>query len=112
MVLSPLQACLSSGDDRENTKDLVEFLDFPARQHPPPLSRKYSTSSVMSLSSHDDHAAASKKPMTRRLTLDRTLIQVTEDNERFAVVDVSGLNSAAGVKQKMLSKLRECGERS
>lgn len=39
--------------------------------------------------------------------LDRVLIQVTEDNERFSVVDVSGLWSAEAVKGKMLNKLRE-----
>ncbi|KDN35642.1 Pkinase-domain-containing protein [Tilletiaria anomala UBC 951] len=37
--------------------------------------------------------------------LDRVLIQVTEDNERFSVVDVSGMWSAEAIKEKMITKL-------
>ena len=44
--------------------------------------------------------------------LGRVLIQVTEDNERFAVVDVSGLSDAAAIKERMLSKLRESPART
>jgi hypothetical protein len=43
----------------------------------------------------------------RLSVMERTLIQVTEDNERFSVVDISGLNSSAAIKESMMSKLRE-----
>ncbi|KAE8256076.1 hypothetical protein A4X13_0g2823 [Tilletia indica] len=38
--------------------------------------------------------------------LERVYIQVTDDNERFAVVDVSGLSSAQTIKELMFTKLR------
>lgn len=41
----------------------------------------------------------------RASVMERTLIQVTEDNERFSVVDISGLNSTAAIKERMMSKL-------
>lgn len=51
---------------------------------------------------------ASQRVHLKRLSvMERTLIQVTEDNERFSVVDISGLNSAAAIKERMMSKLRE-----
>ncbi|KAN0063138.1 mitogen-activated protein kinase kinase kinase [Thecaphora frezii] len=41
----------------------------------------------------------------RQSFLDRVLIQVTEDNERFSVVDVSGVSSADAIKERMFAKL-------
>lgn len=78
----------------------MEYLASPSRH--PGLQRNYSASSALSTNSLDDFAVLSRRPV-----LERTFIQVTEDNDRFAVVDVSGLNSAAGVKERMLRKLRE-----
>lgn len=83
-------------------QEQVEYLDSKALlDKPPSLARNPSHSSAVSAySTNDDFAVLSRKP-----ALERTLIQVTEDNERFSVVDVSGLNSAAGIKERMLSKL-------
>ncbi|CEH17541.1 ste ste11 protein kinase [Ceraceosorus bombacis] len=60
----------------------------------------------------DGHARAESstaplRPLIRPAStpLERVLIQVTEDNERFSVVDISGLSSAAAIKERMLSKL-------
>ncbi|KAJ9478244.1 Serine/threonine-protein kinase BCK1/SLK1/SSP31 [Pseudozyma hubeiensis] len=36
---------------------------------------------------------------------ERVLIQVTDDNERFSVVDISGVDSADAIKERMLAKL-------
>ncbi len=52
-------------------------------------------------------AANNRKASNRISALDRVLIQVTEDNERFSVVDISGLWSAEAIKEKMLRKLCE-----
>lgn len=68
---------------------------------------------ISSGSNHDANEAnrssvASQRSNDRRLSgMDRTLIQITDDNERFSVVDVSGLNSAAAIKERMMSKLRK-----
>lgn len=83
----------------------MEYLASPSRH--PGLQRNYSASSAISARSTDDFTVLSRRPV-----LERTLIQVTEDNERFAVVDVSGLNSAAGIKERMLSKLHRFEEDS
>lgn len=48
------------------------------------------------------HSSSKKVNMSERI-----LVQVTEDNERFSVVDITGLNTAAAIKEKMMSKLRE-----
>lgn len=69
------------------------------------LIRKQSSESASSISSRGD-----ANPPSAQVALQRTLIQVTEDNERFAVVDVSGLTSADGIKERMLSKLRAYSE--
>lgn len=39
--------------------------------------------------------------------IERILIQVTEDSERFSVVDITGLDTAAAIKEKVMSKLRK-----
>ena len=36
---------------------------------------------------------------------ERVLIQVTDDNERFSVVDISGVDSADAIKERMFAKL-------
>lgn len=82
------------------TADHIDLLEELAAQKPP-LLRNPSASSVLSFQSVEDITVAA------RHALGRMLIQVTEDNERFLVVDVSGLDSAAGIKERMLSKLRE-----
>lgn len=82
------------------TADHIDLLEELAAQKPP-LLRNPSASSVLSFQSVEDIAVAA------RHALGRMFIQVTEDNERFLVVDVSGLDSAAGIKERMLSKLRE-----
>ncbi|PWN18448.1 Pkinase-domain-containing protein [Microstroma glucosiphilum] len=80
------------------TADQIDLLEELAAQKPP-LLRNPSASSVISFESVEDGTVAGRQ------ALGRMLIQVTEDNERFLVVDVSGLDSAAGIKERMLSKL-------
>lgn len=101
------QALHNSSEDRTASRDAVEYLDSPVNSGKPILSRNYSSSSAVSITSHDDANAAPRKVTPRSSNLDRILIQVTEDNERFAVVDISGLTTAAGIKERMLSKLRK-----
>ncbi len=46
-------------------------------------------------------------PAHRRTSssFERVLIQVTDDNERFSVVDISGVDSADAIKERMFAKL-------
>ncbi|PWN54153.1 Pkinase-domain-containing protein [Violaceomyces palustris] len=80
----------------------MEFLssqaDLPSRG----IQRQYSAGS----NSTNDPAGPSVESQQRGFSsLDRVLIQVTEDNERFAVVDISGIDSAEAIKERMFSKL-------
>lgn len=86
---------------------------------PPNMYRHHSAGSLSvvndSTSSQFGHTAnrspsamnppSSARDPRRISVMERTLIQVTEDNEHFSVVDISGLNSAAAIKERMLSKL-------
>jgi hypothetical protein len=76
----------------------------------PNLNRNQSNTSAGSGSEGGNRlsATSSLRSNAKRVSvMERTLIQVTEDNERFSVVDISGLNSAAAIKERMMSKLRE-----
>lgn len=83
---------------------------------PHTMSRDRSSGSIQSQAPESSSAANRSNNLTpaqisttresrRASVMERTLIQVTEDNERFSVVDISGLNSSAAIKERMLSKL-------
>ncbi|MCO5584951.1 hypothetical protein L7F22_038883 [Adiantum nelumboides] len=78
----------------------------PAPIASPPISVSSGTQrSPGSLGISNQLPNSSSRDSRRVSVMERTLIQVTVDNERFSVVDVSGLNSAAAIKETMLSKL-------
>lgn len=79
----------------------------PAAISSPPISVSSSNNhrSPISLGISNQLPTTSSRDSRRLSVMERTLITVTVDNERFSVVDVSGLNSAAAIKETMLSKL-------
>ncbi|KAK0550690.1 mitogen-activated protein kinase kinase kinase [Tilletia horrida] len=107
--------------DRLTEPEALEVLHSPISPHP--SSRMFSSSSNnshydsaqeyerdrLSVSSQGGPSSSSRGTVGMRRTssaLDRVYIQVTDDNERFAVVDVSGLSSAKAIKELMFRKLR------
>ncbi|KAK0531509.1 mitogen-activated protein kinase kinase kinase [Tilletia horrida] len=127
------QSVHSVRHDRLSEPEVVEMLHSPTSPHPSHNPRKYTgnnerSSSQSSSTAHysdttehdrDRHAPAnlsregtpsgSRAAAGMRRTssaYERVYIQVTDDNERFAVVDISGLSSARAIKELMFRKLR------
>jgi hypothetical protein len=82
-------------------------MDEGHRSRPDMTRRDTASSNGEGSSSRLGGQSSLHRPAHRLSVMERTLVQVTEDNERFSVVDISGLNSAAAIKERMMSKLRE-----
>jgi mitogen-activated protein kinase kinase kinase len=58
------------------------------------------------VSSPDDQfVSASNRARSSSINNQKVLLQATVDNEQFAVVDITGTQSADGIREKMLSRV-------
>ncbi|SPC66915.1 related to BCK1 ser/thr protein kinase of the MEKK family [Ustilago sp. UG-2017b] len=101
---APAYTALSAAASTDNTpqQDEVEELPYLAPESPS-VSGQVSTSadSPRSNGGHRSHTTHRRNSSL----FERVLIQVTDDNERFSVVDISGIDSADAIKERMFAKL-------
>lgn len=101
---APAYTSISNTDSSPNTplQDEVEELPYLAPESP----HQYSQSSRAADSPRIASGQRSQISDRRTSSLfERVLIQVTDDNERFSVVDISGVDSAEAIKERMFAKL-------
>ncbi|KAJ1028652.1 hypothetical protein NDA16_001818 [Ustilago loliicola] len=101
---APAYTSLSADASSANVpqQDEVEELPYLAPELPSVSGQASSSADSPRLNggqrSHTSHRRESS-------LLERVLIQVTDDNERFSVVDISGVDSADAIKERMFAKL-------
>ncbi len=102
---APAYSQLSSADTAADPRlqDEVEELPYLAPEPAPTFAQP---SNAAHSSPRMAGAPRSQASYRRESSLfERVLIQVTDDNERFAVVDISGVDSADAIKERMFAKL-------
>ncbi|GAC76617.1 hypothetical protein PANT_22d00113 [Moesziomyces antarcticus T-34] len=102
---APAYSQLSSADTAADPRlqDEVEELPYLAPEPAPTFAQPAPAAHNSPRTSSANRSQASYR---RESSLfERVLIQVTDDNERFAVVDISGVDSADAIKERMFAKL-------
>ncbi|SJX61747.1 related to BCK1 ser/thr protein kinase of the MEKK family [Sporisorium reilianum f. sp. reilianum] len=103
---APAYTSISAPDTPANApqQDEVEELPYLAPESPAPSQPQSAGPFVDSPRIASGHRSVASHRRTSSL-FERVLIQVTDDNERFSVVDISGIDSADAIKERMFAKL-------
>ncbi|TKY86815.1 hypothetical protein EX895_004456 [Sporisorium graminicola] len=103
---APAYTSIPSHDALANApqQDEVEELPYLAPESPESSQIQSAGPVVGSPRIASGHRSVASHRRTSSL-FERVLIQVTDDNERFSVVDISGVDSADAIKERMFAKL-------
>lgn len=101
---APAYTSVSALDSSVNApqQEEAEELPYLAPESPRPQPQSFNTIGSPRIPSGQRSATSHRRTSS---LLERVLIQVTDDNERFSVVDISGVDSADAIKERMFAKL-------
>ncbi|CDW98684.1 hypothetical protein [Sporisorium scitamineum] len=102
---APAYTSISAPDTLANApqQDEVEELPYLAPESPGPQPPSAGPAVDSPRIASGQRSVASHRRTSS--LFERVLIQVTDDNERFSVVDISGVDSADAIKERMFAKL-------
>lgn len=101
---APAYTSISGTASSANAQQLGEVEELPYLAPESPSILGYASSSTDSPRLNGGQRSSTSHQRDSSL-FERVLIQVTDDNERFSVVDISGVDSADAIKERMFAKL-------